>query len=94
MSLPERMNEASFELTPEHDMLLRMRDTLYEGSWEDFRRDLQARLNGEPYVFEIVPASPEMRSTIESHLRFIGEMETWERARRRPLRPLDTPGDG
>jgi hypothetical protein len=88
------MDEGAFELTPEHDMLLRMRDTLYEGSWEDFRRDLQARLDGEPYVFEVLPASPEMRLTIESHLRLIGEMEGWEQARGRPLRPQETRGDG
>ena len=59
-------------------MLLRMRDTLYEGSWEDFERDLRARAEGQPHVFETVPTSPELRATIGIHLTMIDQMRTWE----------------
>jgi hypothetical protein len=85
MGLAESSDGTTFRLGPEHKMLLRMRDTLYEGSWVDFRRDLAARLNSEPHVFEIVPTSPEMRSTIENHLRLIDAMEAWELAHDKTL---------
>jgi len=78
-----------FPIAPEHEMLLRMRDTLYEGDWGDFTRDLRARLSGKPYVYEVVPASPRMKSTIMSHLRLIEQMEAWERDHGRTLRVTD-----
>lgn len=59
-------------------MLLRMRDTLYEGSWEDFERDLRARAEGQPHVFETVPTSPEMKATIQNHLAMIDRLRAWE----------------
>ena len=89
MGLAESSDGTTLGLTPDHKMLLQMRNTLYEGSWEDFRRDLAARLNNEPHVFEIVPASPEMRSTIENHLRLIEEMEAWELVHDKTL-PLES----
>jgi hypothetical protein len=62
-------------------MLRRIRDTLYEGSWEDFAADLRARLRGEPYVFEIVPpTSSAVRESIARHLRMIEELLAGERA--------------
>ena len=73
------------ELTTEHRMLLRMRDTLYEGAWEDFNRDLRARVNGKPHVFETVPTSEAMRDTITHHLEMIAEMDAWERKLGHPL---------
>ncbi len=66
------------ELTAEHRMLLRMRDTLYEGAWGDFSRDLRARVDGKPHVFETVPTSAAMRDTIAHHLSLIAEMDEWE----------------
>ena len=87
MGLAESNGGDEFHLTPEHEMLLRMRDALYEGSWEDFAQDLRARSVDRPHVFEIVPPSPEMKSTIASHLRLIDEMEAWERAHGRTLQP-------
>jgi hypothetical protein len=66
------------DLTPEHRMLLRIRDTLYEGSWIDFVRDLRARLNDEPHVFDIVPASAALKTTIVGHLTLIDEMASYE----------------
>ena len=89
MGLAESSDGTTLALTPDHKMLLQMRKTLYEGSWADFKRDLAARLDNKPHVFEIVPASPEMRSTIESHLRLIEEMEAWELAYDKTL-PLES----
>ena len=78
-----------FVLTDEHRMLIEIRDTLYEGSWEDFTRDLEARRQAQPHVFETVPESPEMLATIGTHLELIDAMWAWERANRQTLR-----GDG
>lgn len=58
-------------LSEDEKMLLALRDELYEGRWDLFERDLEARLNGEPHVFEIGPVSDRLRDTIESHLRII-----------------------
>jgi len=76
-----------FPLTDDHRMLLHIRDTLYEGSWEDFVHDLYARAEGRPHVFEIVPASEGMKATIAGHLRMINDMREWEVAQGRLLRP-------
>lgn len=70
--------EASLALTLEHRMLLRIRDTLYEGSWDDFEYDLRARAEGRAHVFDTVPSSQDMRRTIESHLKLIADMREWE----------------
>jgi predicted deacylase len=66
-------------LSDEHRMLLRMRDTLYEGSWDDFTADLHARAEGRPHVFVTIETSDHMRSTIGRHLALIDEMNRWER---------------
>jgi hypothetical protein len=68
-------------------MLLRIRDTLYEGSWSDFEADLQARIGGRAFVFEVVPASPEMAATIRNHLSLIAQMREWEATQGIVLRP-------
>ncbi len=65
-------------LTDEQRMLVRMRDTLYEGNWDDFARDLEARASGGRHVFETVPTSPAMKNTIAHHLSLISEMAGWE----------------
>jgi len=66
------------QLTDTHRMLLQMRDTLYEGSWDDFEHDLRARGECKPHVFETVPTSKEMQRTILGHLALISEMREWE----------------
>ena len=76
-----------FPLTAEHRMLLRMRETLYEGSWEDFIRDLRARADNKPHVFDIVPASPAVAATIKSHLAMIAQMQEWEAKHQRDRHP-------
>ena len=42
------------ELVPEEWMLVRLRDELYGGRWEEMRADLEHRLRGEPYIFKLV----------------------------------------
>ena len=65
-------------LSNDHRMLLEIRDTLYEGCWDVFARDLEARRRAEPHVFETVPESPALLDTIAAHLRLIAEMQAWE----------------
>jgi hypothetical protein len=79
-----------FPLTEEHRMLLRIRDTLYEGIWEDFVRDLRARAEHRPHVFETVADSPAMKPTIENHLKMIDAMRSWELEHGRTLTPCPT----
>lgn len=74
-----------FPLTDEQRMLLRIRDTLYEGSWEDFVQDLQARAQGLPHVFETVTDSPCMKATIANHMVMIDNMRAWEARHGRSL---------
>lgn len=78
MSAPEPSGHDAFPLTDEHRMLLRMRETLYEGHWDDFEQDLRARAQDRPHVFETIPPSPQVKATIDRHLVLIGEMQAWE----------------
>lgn len=78
-----------FELTDEHRMLLNIRDTLYEGSWDDFKSDLAARAASKPHVFETAPASEDVQETIHSHLALIEVMSAWERRHGRRLSGRD-----
>lgn len=66
------------QLDSEQRMLVQMRDTLYEGSWDDFEADLRARALGRAHVFESVPMSSQMKATIDRHLALIDEMRTRE----------------
>lgn len=66
------------ELSAAQRMLLDVRDTLYEGRWDDFAADLEARLRGEAHVFDVVPDTPRFAETIRSHLRMIDELRAWE----------------
>ena len=81
----ETYDDATFPLTEEHRMLLRIRDTLYEGSWEDFAGDLRARAQGRPHVFDTVPPSPAVKATIERHITMIDAMQAWETLHGRTL---------
>ena len=74
-----------YPLSDEHRMLLRMRDTLYEGSWKDFVRDLNARANHEPRVFDTVPDTPGLEVTIRRHLGLITDMQSWEQTNEQSL---------
>ncbi|UCD28059.1 MAG: hypothetical protein JSV03_13320 [Planctomycetota bacterium] len=65
-------------LSDEEWMLLRVRDELYGGSWDQFVIDLKARLSGKPYVFEIGPPSDQLIETIGNHLRIIEKLRATE----------------
>ena len=80
-------------VSEDHRMLLRMRDTLYEGSWTDFVHDLKARAENRPHVFATVPASDDLRATIERHLSLISQMADWERLHERVLDANSAPSD-
>jgi len=79
-------------LTDDHHMLLDIRDTLYDGDWKAFARDLIARAQSRPHVFEILPASDDLVSTIRHHLALIEEMSAWEASSGRRLAGRTTPG--
>jgi hypothetical protein len=59
-------------LRPEETMLVRLRDELYDNSWEAMRRDLENRLSGKPYLFKLV-------SRIEQDLQGVDLLERYER---------------
>ena len=40
-------------LTSEERMLVLLKRELYEGSWDEMVADLQARLDGRPYIFKL-----------------------------------------
>jgi hypothetical protein len=75
-------------------MLLQIRDTLYEGSWEDFVTDLRARAEGRPHVFETVPVSASLKATIAHHLELISAMQAREHDLGRGLRGVRCRGRG
>jgi len=72
------MNTGVGSLSEEERMLLKLRDELYEGSWEQFVMDLKARLAGEPYVFEIGSSSDRLKETINHHLSIITKLKEVE----------------
>lgn len=59
-------------LTAEEQMLIRIRDELYEGSWEVMRLDLENRLAGKPYIFKLV-------SRIEHDLAALDLLSAYEK---------------
>lgn len=87
--MPEHLNGGAdrYVLTADDRMLLRMRDTLYEGCWDDFERDLRARAGGRPHVFDTIPETPSMPTTIATHLKLIAAMRAWEERYGRVLTP-------
>jgi len=40
-------------LTPEERLLVRLKAELYEGSWDELVADLEARLQGRPYILKL-----------------------------------------
>ena len=85
MSPTEPGDGDDFPLTADHRMLLQMRDTLYEGNWSDFVRDLRARAEDQPHVFDTIPETPGMKDTITYHLTLIDQMQAWEIAHQQTL---------
>lgn len=66
-------------------MLVSIRDTLYEGSWEDFIADLSARAEGKPHIFDTITISSNLQDTIRSHLDLIAEIRSREESRGQPF---------
>lgn len=58
-------------LTPEEALLVRLRDELYAGNWDEMLRDLHARREGRPYVFRLV-------HRIEDDIQRIGRLRELE----------------
>ena len=57
-------------LSEEEIMLLRLRDELYEGRWDDMLADLNDRLQGKPYVFKLAHRIQDDIQRIERLSRF------------------------
>ena len=50
---PEEVRQYIQRLTSEERMLVILNRELYEGSWDEMVADLQARLEGRPYIFRL-----------------------------------------
>ncbi len=64
--------EFANSLDTEASQLLILRDELYEGSWDDMRRDLEDRRDGKPYIYKLV-------NRIDEDLRRIERLSSYER---------------
>lgn len=91
MDSNDQSHQDAYPLSSEQQMLLHIRDTLYEGNWDDFVRDLESRAQGRPHVFETVPQSPTMNATIAGHLELIRDMRAWETQHGRLVPPAEAP---
>ncbi|MFN0057103.1 MAG: hypothetical protein ACKVX7_01480 [Planctomycetota bacterium] len=60
-------------LVPEESQLVILRDELYEGSWDEMRKDLEDRRDGKPFIFKLV-------NRIEEDLRRIDRLSAFEDA--------------
>jgi len=58
-------------MTNEERMLVVLKRELYEGSWDDMVADLQARLEGRPYIFKLA-------NRIADDLERIGRLKAFE----------------
>ncbi|MCE5328622.1 MAG: hypothetical protein LLG01_19640 [Planctomycetaceae bacterium] len=57
--------------TVEERMLLVLKRELYQGSWDEMTADLQARLEGRPYIFKLA-------HRIGEDLERIARLRQWE----------------
>ena len=57
-------------LSEEEIMLLRLRDELYDGRWDAMLADLNDRLQGKPYVFQLAHRIQDDIERIERLSRF------------------------
>ncbi|MGE3166031.1 MAG: hypothetical protein AB7O52_14085 [Planctomycetota bacterium] len=61
----EPLREFVDGLSPADVQLLVLRDELYDGSWVEMQRDLQARRSGKPFIFALVNKIEEDLERIE-----------------------------
>lgn len=69
--LPEDVRQFIDGLSREERMLVVLKAELYEGCWDDMVADLQARLEGRPYIFKLA-------HRIEDDLERIGSLRAFE----------------
>ncbi len=58
-------------LLPEETQLIIIRDELYDGSWDEMRRDHEDRRDGKPFIYKLI-------NRIEEDLRRIERLSTYE----------------
>lgn len=58
-------------LLAEETQLIIIRDELYDGSWEEMRRDLEDRRDGKPFIYKLI-------NRIEEDLRRIERLSAYE----------------
>ena len=69
---PEEVRQYIQRLTSEERMLVILNRELYEGSWDEMVADLQARLEGRPYIFRLA-------HRIQEDLERISRLREFER---------------
>src|SRR5262245_14407962 len=50
---PDHAPEDVSTISADEWMLVRLREQLYGGNWEEMLLDLESRLRGEPYIFKL-----------------------------------------
>ena len=63
--MAKKKKRPSPALSKEEKLLIILRDELYEGSWDELRKDLDARLDGKPYIFKLAERLEEDLERIE-----------------------------
>jgi hypothetical protein len=58
-------------LTREEEQLLLVRDSIYDGEWQELIKDLEARRSGKPYILKL-------NSRIEEDLERIDKLRRYE----------------
>jgi len=80
------VHEAYFRTLQKEDVhLLALREILYDGSWEDMVKDLEARRDGKPFVFKL-------RNQIDEDLERIRKLDAYEREHEVSLGKYVAPG--
>jgi hypothetical protein len=75
---PDEVEAFVSRLTAEERMLVVLKRELYEGSWEAMLADLNARLEGKPYVFKLA-------NRIRDDIERIGRLKAFEQAHQADL---------
>ena len=70
-SVDRQVRQFVERLSREERMLVVLKRELYEGNWDDMVADLQARLDGRPYIFKLA-------TRITEDLARIGRLRTFE----------------
>ena len=68
---PEDVRQFLASLSPEERLLVRVKVELYEGSWDELVADLEARLQGRPYVLKLA-------TRIEDDLARVAKLRRFE----------------